>query len=58
MIQAAGLSVVSIERSKHIKARVQAPDGRQSLQIFPCTPSDQRALLNRRACLRRFARGT
>lgn len=58
MIEAAGLQVISMERNGHIKARVRrASDGRESLQVFPSTPSDYRGLKNRVASLRRFAKG-
>lgn len=57
LIEKAGLMVISVERQSHFKARVRAPDGRESVQVISCTPSDRRALMNIRADLRRFARG-
>lgn len=61
MIEEAGLQVISMVRTNgsHVKARVRrASDGRESIQVFACTPSDHRANANRRADLRRFARGS
>lgn len=57
MVTQAGLEVISMERNSHIKARVRAADGRESVQIFPVTPSDRRGLKNLQASLKRFARG-
>lgn len=57
MCEKAGLEILSTEKSVHIKVRVRAPDGREGLQVFSSTPGQGRALMNRQAELRRFARG-
>lgn len=57
MVTKAGLEVLTMEKNCHIKARVRAADGRESVQIFPVTPSDRRGLKNLEASLKRFARG-
>jgi hypothetical protein len=62
MIEEAGLQVVEMypcsRNSSHTKVRVRrASDGRESIQVFASTPSDHRAMSNRRADLRRFAKG-
>jgi hypothetical protein len=57
MVEDAGLAVLSIAKSKHIKVRVRAADGREGLQVFPSSPGKGCAEQNRRAELRRFARG-
>jgi hypothetical protein len=57
MVEDAGLAVLSIAKSRHIKVRVRAPDGREGLQVFPSSPGKGCAEQNRRAELRRFARG-
>lgn len=57
IIERNGLEVVSMARTKHIKARVRRADGQESLQVFACSGSDRRGLANREAHLRRFARG-
>ena len=58
MIEKAGLTVVSIQTTKHHKARVRRADGTECIQVFSASPSDHRGMLNRQAALRRFARGT
>lgn len=57
IVERNGLTLVSLERTRHIKARVRRADGRETLQIFACSASDHRGLANREAALRRFARG-
>jgi hypothetical protein len=57
MVERCGLRIVVLEHNRHIKARVQRADGAESVQVFPCSVSDHRGLLNREAALRRFARG-
>lgn len=56
--EAAGLEVVSVEQTKHVKLRLRAPDGREKLFVFPVTRGDNaRGAKNAIADLRRFARG-
>ena len=57
MVERNGLALVSVVRNNHFKARVRRADGKESLQVFPCSVSDRRGLANREAALRRFARG-
>ena len=57
MVEAAGLEIISTEKNCHHKVRVRRADGRESVQVFACTPSDKRGALNRMAALKRFARG-
>ena len=57
MVEACGLTLVGEpEVGKHYKFRVRAPDGRETQQTCPVTPSDQRGMQNKMAGLRRFAK--
>lgn len=54
----AGLEVVSVEQTKHLKLRLRAPDGRERMFVFPVSRGDNaRGAKNAIADLRRFARG-
>jgi hypothetical protein len=57
MIADAGLTLLDLKVNGHFKARVRAPDGREGVQVFSKSPGGGRGLENRRAELRRFARG-
>ena len=53
-----GLAVDRIDaRARHPKLYVRAPDGRAACFTVPRSPSDHRALLNKRSQLRAFAEG-
>ena len=53
-----GLTVARVTPTgKPPKMYVVAPDGRRAVFILPRSPSDHRAILNKRAQLRAFAQG-
>ncbi len=57
MIEEAGLTMVSLSsKGKHHKAVVRGANGKQTAVSFPKTPSDHRALLNKRAQLRSLSK--
>jgi hypothetical protein len=55
--EAEGVTLVSVTRGKHWRARIRASDGRERNLNFPCSPSDVRAERNKRRDLRAFAKG-
>lgn len=57
MCEEAGLTIVECTENKHVKVKVRAKDGRESIQVFAHTMGKGRAEQNRKAELRRFALG-
>lgn len=57
-IRQVGLELVSLAVTSkcHLKARLRAPDGRETLYVFAGTPSDNRSAKNALSALKRFAR--
>lgn len=58
-IRAEGIEVVSVERRKgaHVSIEVRAPDGRTAGLLETLSAVGYRSAKNRRARVRRFARG-
>ena len=57
MVTQHGLTLVSIVRNSHWKARVRTPAGQERSVTFPTSESDHRALKNKSAELRKIAQG-
>ena len=57
MLASHGLSLVSLVRNSHWKARVRTPTGQERSVTFPTSESDYRALKNKSAQLRKIAAG-
>lgn len=57
LVTEAGMTVVEIKRCRHWRATVQRADGSVTKVSFPVSPSDHRALKNKRSELRHIARG-
>lgn len=57
MAESVGLKVERVKYGRHMKLYVVAGDGRMATFSVPVSPSDHRALKNKRAQMRRFADG-
>lgn len=57
LAQEAGLTIERVVRGRHIKLCCVSEDGRRATFIAPVSPGDFRALKNKLAHMRRFARG-
>ena len=57
-IAEAGAELLALERTggSHWRARCRLPDGAEQVVFFSGTPSDRRAILNKRSHLRRLVR--
>lgn len=49
-----GCKVLGMQQSKHYRVHTRLPDGREHTLIFSVTPSDRRAVLNRRKFIERL----
>jgi hypothetical protein len=56
LAKSAGLKLIRVRQSKHIRYTVQAPDGRTATFTVGRSESDVRATKNMLSRLRRFAR--
>lgn len=57
MVEAFGMTVVSIKCSKHWKVRVRRRDGSERVVSFPTSTSDHRAMRNKRSQIQNIANG-
>ena len=57
MLNEVGLTLLDLTKKKHWKARVRRQDGSELIVSLPTSPSDRRALKNKRSQLRALALG-